>query len=67
MPIFNTIFIAAGITNQVDLNMPKSTIYGALGFVIGHEFSHGFDNTGANYDEDGKVRGMFKHHLLMHS
>lgn len=29
--------------------------YGAIGFVVGHEVTHGFDDIGNQYDKDGNV------------
>ncbi|KAJ1363393.1 hypothetical protein KIN20_023247 [Parelaphostrongylus tenuis] len=38
---------------------PLPVNYGAIGTVIGHEITHGFDNKGAQYDEAGNVRSWW--------
>ncbi|XP_051870387.1 phosphate-regulating neutral endopeptidase PHEX [Pristis pectinata] len=35
---------------------PLSISYGAIGTIIGHEFSHAFDNNGRKFDKDGNLR-----------
>ncbi|GLV32978.1 Neprilysin 2 [Carabus blaptoides fortunei] len=34
----------------------KALNYGAIGTIIGHEFSHAFDNTGRQADKDGNIK-----------
>ncbi|KAH8035523.1 hypothetical protein HPB51_006279 [Rhipicephalus microplus] len=36
-----------------------SVNYGAIGTVIGHEMTHGFDNQGKKFDEDGRLRNWW--------
>ncbi|PHV11227.1 M13 family metallopeptidase [Chitinimonas sp. BJB300] len=39
-----------------DPNVDDAANYGNVGATIGHEISHGFDNSGAQYDGDGNLR-----------
>uniref|UniRef100_A0A8D0HRX0 Phosphate regulating endopeptidase X-linked n=1 Tax=Sphenodon punctatus TaxID=8508 RepID=A0A8D0HRX0_SPHPU len=34
---------------------PRSLSYGAIGVIVGHEFTHGFDNNGRKYDKYGNL------------
>ena len=34
--------------------------YGAIGFVMGHEITHGFDDQGSQYDKDGNLVEWWK-------
>lgn len=56
-PQMNEIAFPAGILNDPIFN-PNNSMganYGALGTVIGHEISHGFDDQGRKYDHDGNI------------
>lgn len=39
-----------------DPNAPYAANIGAIGAVVGHEFTHGFDDQGCQFDESGNVR-----------
>ncbi|KAK3989628.1 hypothetical protein QBC44DRAFT_241097 [Cladorrhinum sp. PSN332] len=58
MPTQNTIFMFAGISRAplFHSELPESVQYGALGAVIGHEITHGFDNSGSKFDENAKYQ-----------
>ncbi|XP_024910669.1 neprilysin isoform X2 [Cynoglossus semilaevis] len=54
----NQIVFPAGILQPpfFSKGQPKSLNYGGIGMVIGHEFTHGFDDNGRNYDKDGDLK-----------
>lgn len=54
-PNFNQFVFLEGILNIpfIDIGWPPYFKYGAMGVVIGHELTHGFDNTGQQYNKDG--------------
>ena len=56
-PLKNTINIQAAILSGVvfNVNRPRYMNYGALGFVVGHEITHGFDDVGSKFDGDGNL------------
>ncbi|WP_311197407.1 M13 family metallopeptidase [Rugamonas brunnea] len=57
-PEMNEIVFPASILQPpfFDANADDAVNYGAIGGVIGHEISHGFDDQGAQYDGDGNLR-----------
>jgi putative endopeptidase len=57
-PTFNEIVFPAGILQYpfFDKNADDAINYGAIGLVIGHEMTHGFDDQGRQYDKDGNLK-----------
>ncbi|RDD44024.1 Endothelin-converting enzyme 2 [Trichoplax sp. H2] len=53
----NQIVFPAGILQSpfYNKNYPKALNYGAIGSVIGHEITHGFDNNGRRFNKDGEL------------
>jgi putative endopeptidase len=60
-PELNEIVFPASILQPpfFDANADDAVNYGAIGAVIGHEISHGFDDQGAQYDGDGNMRNWW--------
>jgi putative endopeptidase len=56
-PALNEIVFPAGILQApyFDLYADDAVNYGGIGMVIGHEFTHAFDDQGAQYDKEGNV------------
>jgi putative endopeptidase len=57
-PAMNEIVFPAAIAQPPFFNGEgdEETNYGAIGAVIGHEITHGFDDMGRKYDKDGNLR-----------
>lgn len=56
-PTTNEICFPAGILQApyFDPNSDDACNYGAIGVVIGHEMTHGFDDQGRNFDQSGNM------------
>ena len=57
-PLRNEIVFPAGILQPpfFDPGADDATNYGAIGSIIGHEMTHGFDDQGRQYDAKGALR-----------
>ncbi|HVE71186.1 MAG TPA: M13 family metallopeptidase [Thermoanaerobaculia bacterium] len=60
-PLLNEIVFPAGILQSpaFDVNATDAVNYGAIGVVIGHEISHGFDDQGSQFDAQGRLRNWW--------
>ena len=61
-PTTNEICFPAGILQVpfFDPTADDAFNYGAIGVVIGHEMTHGFDDQGRQYDKDGNMHDWWK-------
>lgn len=60
-PVMNEIVFPAGILQYPFFHPDADDAfnYGGIGAVIGHEISHGFDDSGSQYDKDGTLRNWW--------
>ena len=60
-PLLNEIVFPAGILQPpaFDMKAIDAVNYGAIGVVIGHEISHGFDDQGAQFSADGSLQNWW--------
>ncbi len=60
-PVMNEIVFPAAIMQPPFFNpeADEATNYGAIGAVIGHEFSHGFDDQGSKFDATGNMNNWW--------
>ncbi|MDD6228187.1 MAG: M13 family metallopeptidase [Bacteroidales bacterium] len=56
-PVMNEICFPAGILQApyFDIDADDAQNYGAIGVVIGHEMTHGFDDQGRRFDKEGNL------------
>ncbi len=61
-PTTNEICFPAGILQApyFDVTADDALNYGAIGVVIGHEMTHGFDDQGRQFDKDGNLNDWWQ-------
>lgn len=61
LPMQNALNFPAAILEApfYDPKRDAAANFGAIGAVIGHEISHGFDNLGADFDASGRLRNWW--------
>jgi putative endopeptidase len=62
LPAMNAINFPAAVLQPpyFDPNQPLAMDYGAIGATIGHEISHSFDDQGALFDAQGRLRNWWQ-------
>uniref|UniRef100_A0A224YCM1 Gluzincin n=1 Tax=Rhipicephalus zambeziensis TaxID=60191 RepID=A0A224YCM1_9ACAR len=57
-PSANEMMFPSGILQGVfyEHGLPRSLNFGAIGMVVGHEMTHGFDDTGSQFDAEGALK-----------
>jgi putative endopeptidase len=65
-PQLNEMVFPAGILQYPFFNResPDALNYGAIGLVMGHELTHGFDDEGRQYDSNGNLRNWWDQKVL---
>lgn len=60
-PLVNEIAFPAGIMQApfFDPEAEDAVNYGTMGMVIGHEFTHGFDDSGARFNAEGMMQNWW--------
>jgi len=68
LPLQNALNFPAAILQPpfFDPRADPAANYGAIGAVIGHEISHSFDNTGADFDAQGRLKNWWTPADLKH-
>jgi putative endopeptidase len=68
MPLQNALDFPAGILQPpyFDPSAPDAANYGSIGAIIGHEISHSFDDQGAQFDAQGRLRDWWTPDDLAH-
>jgi putative endopeptidase len=67
-PSTNEICFPAGILQYpfFDMKADDAFNYGAIGVVIGHEMTHGFDDQGRQFDKDGNLKDWWTKEDAIH-
>ncbi|XP_060583095.1 neprilysin-1-like [Ruditapes philippinarum] len=65
-PLLNLISFPAGMLQPPYYSkyQPRSMNYGSIGFLIGHEITHAFDDVGRKYDKEGNRRQWWSNEAI---